>query len=91
MLTPTYKGLSLIPTRSAMVEIFDMGFDLYMVSEILEKGYDCQRSPRKKGTLEKCLDRGSKTMKVVVVQSYNHDKEADVWAITHVGMFTKRR
>jgi hypothetical protein len=91
MNAPTYKGFPLIPTRSAMKEMFDLGIDLFMVAEILDTGYDCCRSRRKAGTLERCIDRSGKTMKAVVVQSYNHDLGTDVWAITHVGIFTKRR
>ena len=91
MITPAYKELPLIPTRAAMKELFDQGMDLFGVAEILDDGYDCYRSRRKAGTIERCIDRSGKTMKVVVVKSYNHSMQADVWAITHVGMFTKRR
>ena len=91
MINPTYKELPLIPTRAAMKELFDLGMDLFNDAEILDDGYDCYRSKRKTGTLEKCVDKGGKTIKVVVVQSYNHSLDTDVWAITHVGVFTKRR
>jgi hypothetical protein len=91
MIAPTYEGARLIPTRSALKEMFDLGFDLFVIAEILEIGYDCSRSKRKTGTLERCIDRSGKTIKAVVVQSYNHDLGTDVWVITHVGMFTKRR
>lgn len=91
MITPTFEGIALIPTRSALKEMFDLGFDLFMVAEILEKGHDCSRSKRTAGTIEKCIDRAGKTLKAVAVQSYNHSLDMDVWVITHVGMFTKRR
>ena len=91
MKIPTYEGFTLIPTRSAMKEMYDLGIDMTTVAEVLEDGYDCYRSKRKKGTIEKCIDKGSKTLKIVVVQSFNHSLQADVWAITHAGMFTKRR
>ncbi|MFO7618330.1 MAG: hypothetical protein R6W91_01535 [Thermoplasmata archaeon] len=88
---PTYKYCQLIPSRSALKEMYDLGFDLFMVTEILEEGYDCSRSRRTAGTIERCIDRGGKTLKAVAVQSYNHSLGAEVWVITHVGMFTKRR
>ncbi len=91
MKIPTYKGFPLIPTRSALKEMCDLGIDLTTVVEVLEDGYDCYRSKRKKGTIEKCADKGNKTLKTVVVQSFNYSLDTDVWAITHVGIFTKRR
>lgn len=74
-----------------MKELHDSGIDLVMTAEVLDDGYDCYRSKRKTGTLERCIDRGGKTIKVVVVQSYNHSLQTEVWVITHVGVFTKRR
>ena len=91
MIAPTYKDAPLIPTRSALKEMFDLGIDLFMVAEILEIGYECCRSKRKLGTLERCIDRSGKTMKAVAVQSYNYNQDSEVWVITHVGTFTKRR
>jgi len=91
MIVASHEGFVLVPTRSAMKELFDLGLDLFMVAEVLEDGYDCHRSRRKKGTLERCIDREGKTIKVVVVRSFNHSLQTDVWAITHVGVFTKRR
>jgi len=91
MKIPTYEEFPLMPTRAAMKELCDLGLDLTDVAEVLEDGYDCYRSKRKKGTIEKCIDKGNKTLKTVVVQSFNHSLDTDVWAITHVGIFTKRR
>jgi hypothetical protein len=91
MIFPAYKDCPLIPTRSAMKELCDLGIDLATVVEVLESGYDCCRSKRKTGTIERCVDKGSKTMKIVAVQSYNYSLRTEVWAITHAGMFTKRR
>ncbi len=91
MIKPTYKEFPLIPTKSAMKELFDLGMDLFTVADVLDQGYDCHRSKRKTGTLERCIDKGGKTVNVVVVQSYDHSLQTEVWAITHVGMFTKRK
>lgn len=46
---------------------------------------------KKKGTLEKCLDFKNKTVKVVVVKSYEFWSKQEVYAIVHVGKFTKRK
>ena len=74
-----------------MKELCDLGIDLANVVEVLEEGYDCYRSKRKSGTVEKCVDKGNKTLKIVAVQSYNYSLRTEVWAITHAGIFTKRR
>jgi hypothetical protein len=91
MIEPSHKGFPLVLTRSAMKELFDLGLDLVKMAEVLDDGYDCYRSRRKKGTLERCVDRSGKTIKVVAVLSYNHSLRTEVWAITHVCVFTKRR
>lgn len=91
MNAPTFEGLPLIPTRSAMNEMCGLGVDMWMLLEVLESGYDCSRSPRKPGTLERCIDRGRRTTKAVVAKAYNHTLETEAWIITHVGTFTKRR
>lgn len=74
-----------------MKELCDLGIDLTTVVEVLENGYDCFRSKRKAHTIEKCIDKGTKTLKIVAVKSYNYSLQTDVWVITHAGVFTKRR
>ena len=56
------------------------------VLDILENGYDCQRSKRKKGTIERCKKAGKKIHKVVVVDSPQYWDDTEVWLITHVGV-----
>lgn len=84
-----FDGLQLIPSVSAMTEMCFLGIDLQDCAEILEKGYT--RRKRAKGTLERWLDKGKKTINVVAVRSYNHSLEEEVYLITHVGRFTRQR
>ncbi len=86
-----YKGLPLRPTRSVYNELKNLRMDLYDVLQILKDGYDCSTSGRKKGTFEKCLDFKNKTIKVVVVKSFEFWSKQEVYVIVHVGKFTKRK
>ncbi|MEE8358722.1 MAG: hypothetical protein V3R82_04855 [Candidatus Hydrothermarchaeales archaeon] len=86
-----YKGLPLRPTRSVYNELKNSRMDLYDVLQILKDGYDCSTSRRKKGTFEKCLDFKNKTIKVVVVKSFEFWSKQEVYVIVHVGKFTKRK
>ncbi|MBI4210602.1 MAG: hypothetical protein HY544_03805 [Candidatus Diapherotrites archaeon] len=70
-----------------MNEMMRCGLALEDVSEVLEAGFDCSRSARKEGTLERCVKRGKKTLKVVVVKSVNYTLSTDCWILTHVGVF----
>lgn len=94
---PTYKGLPIITvqTRKGQKNVLDelayYGMDLYDVQEILNEGYDCSRSQRRKGVLEKCVDRGNKTNKVVVQKGFIEIDGKECWELIHVGKFTKRR
>lgn len=79
---PTWKGKPLLPTRSAQNEMFDNDISLIDVENILESGFDCSRSKREKGKFEKCIQKGRKIIKVVVVDTGEH------LVIIHVGSFT---
>ncbi|WP_456474230.1 hypothetical protein [Candidatus Pyrohabitans sp.] len=85
-----WRGLPVIPSRTALEEMYREDLLIHDVVEILENGYDCARSRRKRDVIERCVDRKSKTLKAVVAKSYNYDMESEVWVITHVGRFTKR-
>ncbi len=89
MFNITYKGLRLIPSKSAAEELLRYGLTIDDCKEILENGYE----PRKRGkdTVEKWMDSGNKTYNVVIVRSYNYFYKEEVYLITHVGRFTKRR
>ncbi len=75
-----------------MREMLELSMILDEAVEVLEKGHDCARSRRSPGTIERCLDRGKKTVKVVVAESVRrHPEEEEVWLITHVGLIGRRR
>ncbi len=88
---PSYQKLPLIPSRSAMTEMYNEGFDLFDVLKILKQGYDCSRSKRAENVIEKCVDKRNKIMRTVVVKSYNYSMDCEVWLITHFGITTKKR
>ncbi len=64
-----WLGLVIVPTRSAMNELYKYGMTLGDVKHILEEGYDCSSGRRKKGTYERCAGWDGKTAKVVVVRT----------------------
>ena len=84
-----YKCLRLIPSKAAGIELLKYGFMLEDCKEVLEKGYVARK--RAKETVEKWMDVGNKTYNVVVVKSFNHMYNEDVWLITHIGKFTKKK
>lgn len=88
MFNVRYKGLRLIPSKSASDELLKHGLMLQDCKEILESGYDAPRK-RARDTEEKWLDRGTKTYNVVIVKSFNSMYNEDVWLIIHLGRFTK--
>jgi hypothetical protein len=91
MIYPLYLELPLVPSRSAMQELYNNNMDLHDVKEVLESGYDCSKGKRAKGTIEKCLDSKKKTIKVVIVRSFNYNMDTDIWIIAHVGITSKRK
>lgn len=80
----------LVPSHAAMRELMKYGWDLEDCKEILEKGYDAPRR-RALGTIERWLDRGSKTFNIVIVESHSNLFNEEIYLITHVEMFTKRK
>jgi len=65
--------------------MFDHDVILYDIVEILEEGFDCSRSKRKKNIVERCVQRGNTIIKVVVADCGDH------LVLTHVGKFTASR
>ena len=84
-----YKGLKLIPSKSAARELLKYSLMIADCEEILEKGYEPRK--RGKGTEEKWMDFGNKTYNVVVVKSYNYFYNEEVYLIKHIGKFTKKK
>jgi len=86
-ISPKFKGLPVIPSAAADKELAKFNLLLSDAARVLEKGFDCSRSKRKKGVLEKCVKKGKKTLKVVSVKSYNYSLETECWLLIHVGVF----
>jgi hypothetical protein len=83
-LYPKWKGKPVIPSNHAYREMADR-FELSDIVEILESGFDCQRSKRTKGTVEKCAIKKGKLVRVVVVEVHSDWVGGDIWLIKHVG------
>lgn len=64
-----YNGMRIEPTLSAARELAEEGKDLDDVAQILNEGYDCSASKRKKNIIEKCIRKGSKEYKVVAAET----------------------
>ncbi len=80
-----WKGKYLRPSKHSISELIKLGYDLYDVCAILKNGYDCSKGKRAKGTLEKCIRKGRKIIKIVVVKVYAYDIDEEIWLIKHVG------
>ena len=65
--------------------MFDNDISLFDVENILKIGFDCSRSKREKDKFEKCIRKGRRIIKVVVVDTGEH------LVIIHVGSFTASR
>ena len=91
MIYPLYKGLPLVPSGSVANELYKCNLSLRDILDVLEQGYDCAKSKRKKGIIERCLDRKKKTTRVVIVKAYNYSLESEVWVVIHVGITSKPR
>ena len=93
---PTHQGLPLITVqtrkgqKSVLNELAKYGMDLDDVANILNEGYDCSRSKRRKGVLERCVNKGNKTIKVVVQKGIIELDGKDCWEVIHVGKFSRR-
>lgn len=81
---PVWQGLPIIPSDTAMRELFSLKLDLLDVKEILESGYDCAESGRKENIIEKCLGKKGKVIKVVIAKGYNYSLKTECWVIIHI-------
>ncbi|MCK4327729.1 MAG: hypothetical protein KAW41_04600 [Candidatus Diapherotrites archaeon] len=87
VVAPKWRGLRVVPTRAAARELDRLHFTVHDAIEVLEEGYDCARSKRKKNVLEKCVKKGNKTIKIVVARCYNSFLKKEAWLIIHAGKF----
>ena len=88
--TSKYKGMSIIPSISAMRELMKYGKMLSDIAVMLEQGHDAPRR-RKKGIVEKWIDKGKKTFNIVIAKDYNEQAKKEVWILIHFGKFTRRK
>lgn len=88
-LETSYKGLKIAVSHSAMQEMMHYSVSLGDVLRVLQDGYDAPRR-RKKGTVEKWLDKGAKTFNAVVVKSFDETAGKDCWLLIHFGKFTRK-
>jgi len=81
---PRYQKKEIKATKNAAEEMWQYKKDLFYVVQILECGYDCKASKRKKNIREICVDTGNEIFKAVVADC------ADYWLLIHFGKFTRR-
>lgn len=82
---PRYQGKDIRPTKEAAEELLQLKKGLWNALEILEKGYPCSSSKRKKNILEKCLREGNDVYKAVVADC------GECWLLIHFGKFTYKK
>lgn len=94
MFDVTYEGLRIQVTLAASRELAYYGYDLEDVKEILETGYECSASQRKLNIIERCINKGRKEYKAVVIKvevTYPDNYKEEVWRLIHFGKNTWRR
>ena len=82
---PRYQNKDIRPTKESSEELVHLNKGLWTVLEILESGYDCSTSKRKKEIIEKCLTKGNDVHKAVVADC------GEYWLLIHFGKFSYKR
>ena len=82
---PRYQNKEIKATKEAVEELWHLKKDLWNALEILEEGYPCERSKRKKNILERCIRKGKIIYKAVVVDC------DDYWLVIHFGKFVYKK
>jgi len=91
MIFPEWQGREIVIfSRRVYRELEELGMDLWTVKYILEYGFDCPRSKRRKGIIEKCIRKGDKIIKVVVQEELS-DVLGEIWVLRHVGLTSSPR
>lgn len=91
---PAFRGHPIVPTRAAYHELETLGIDLYDIVAVLENGYNCSRSKRAKGKLERCLRIDHKTIRTVVAEGefgYPDGYVERVYWLIHVSVETYKK
>lgn len=82
---PKYQNKELKATKDAAEELTQCNHDLWDAVEILEGGYDCSSSKRKKNIVERCLTKGDEVYKAVAADCGHY------WLLIHFGKFSYKR
>ncbi len=77
---PQYKGKPIIPTKTALYELDEIGMDLLDVVEVLTHGVEIRK--RAGNIVERCVKRKGRLVNVVLVEFDNYYK------LIHAGTFT---
>ncbi len=80
-----YNGKEIKCTKTASEELWQEKKDIWFVVGILDIGYDCSRSKRSSNIIEKCVTRGNKVYKAVILDCVAY------YLLIHFGIFTYKR
>ena len=90
MLEIRLNSIRLVPSKSASKEMLKHKIRIRDCRKILEEGYDAPRR-RGKDTIEKWHNKGNKTYNIVIVKSTNYSLNEEIYLITHIGKFTRKK
>jgi hypothetical protein len=90
---PMVEGLRLFLTKHGCKELDEIGIDRWKVAEILTKGWDCSRSKRREGTIERCLDWGQKVIRAVAIRGpFTLEGEiGEAYYLIHVSIESRKK
>ncbi len=80
---PRWKGKLIVPTRAAQDKMDFEGLDLFLLSELIEKGKIAGKA-RKAGIIEIIASRKGRGYKIVLAESFRYLEKEIVWLIIHV-------
>ncbi len=82
-----FRGKLLTLSKEVSEELMNFGADIENCKEILETGYEPRK--RRRGKIERWMDKGNKTFNVVIVEGYDEILKEECWVIIHFGRLTK--
>jgi hypothetical protein len=92
-LGPIFNGLRLIITKHGDMELFNLGLTGWEIVEVLTNGWDCSRSKRREGTIERCLESGNKVIRAVAIKE-PYDLEGEIeeaYYLIHVSIEARKK